>query len=125
MQYLLDTHVLLWWLVDPTKLSVMAKCIIEDKNNSIFVSSVSVWELVIKKDLRNLTIPSNLLATLKSEQIQILPFGAEEALAITDLPKIHSDPFDRALISQAKVHDLIFITKDRKILEYPIVAVEA
>lgn len=125
MRYLLDTHVLLWWLADPKQIETKARHIIADKSNQIFISSVSTWELAIKKDLGKLSIPMNLLAVIKSENIQILPLSAEESLSVIDLPKIHPDPFDRMLIAQAKFNDLIVITKDRQILEYPIICVSA
>ena len=125
MQYLLDTHVILWWLEDPKKISAKARNIIADKKNTIFVSSVSIWEMAIKKDLGRLNIPTNILSVLKSDNMQILPLNAEDSLGIMDLSKIHNDPFDRILVSQAKINDLIFITKDQKILEYPVVSIKA
>jgi PIN domain nuclease of toxin-antitoxin system len=125
MRYLLDTHVLLWWLVDPDKLTSKARDIIEDKANTIFISSVSIWEMTIKKDLGKLNIPNNILAVIRSEGIQFLSLSAEECLGLVDLPKLHNDPFDRMLIIQAKFNDLVMITKDPQILEYPVIAVKA
>jgi len=125
MQYLLDTHVVLWWLTDPSKLSINVRKIITDKTQQIFVSSVSIWEMAIKSEIGKLTIPQNILAVLRSENIQILPLTAEDGLGVTDLPKLHSDPFDRMLVVQAKLNDLVFITKDPQILQYPIISVKA
>ncbi|HSX20906.1 MAG TPA: type II toxin-antitoxin system VapC family toxin [Gammaproteobacteria bacterium] len=125
MRYLLDTHILLWWLTTPEKLSIKAKNIIADIDNQIFVSSVSMWEMAIKSEIGKLNIPQNLLATLRNERLQILQLAAEEALAVADLPKIHNDPFDRMLVVQAKFNDLVFVTRDPQILEYPIICVKA
>ena len=125
MQYLLDTHVILWWFTTPKKISNKAQRIIRDKSNNIFLSSASFWEMAIKKGLGRLTLPHNLIETVTTENFKILPIMPEEGLGVADLPLIHSDPFDRLLIIQAKLHDLVIITKDAKIAEYPVVIVEA
>ncbi|HEX4044731.1 MAG TPA: type II toxin-antitoxin system VapC family toxin [Gammaproteobacteria bacterium] len=125
MQYLLDTHVILWWFTDPKKISPKANKIIKDKSNTIFLSSASFWEMAIKKSLERLTLPHNLLETVTAESFKILPILPEESLGVADLPLLHSDPFDRILIIQAKLNDLILITHDKKIAEYPVVTIAA
>lgn len=125
MRYLLDTHIILWWLADDKKLSRKVYDIIADKNNKIYVSSVSIWEMVLKQEIARLSVPVNILSILKGEQIQIIPLNADECLGISELPKLHNDPFDRAIIMQAKFNDLVLITKDQKIIEYPIVTLKA
>lgn len=125
MQYLLDTHVLLWWLTIPNKISVKAKQIIKDSSNDIFVSSASFWEMAIKKSIGRLTLPHSLIEEVIGAGFKILPILAEECLSVADLPLIHSDPFDRLLIIQAKLQNLILITNDSKISKYPIVILEA
>lgn len=124
MRYLLDTHVILWWLDDPRKIAAKARGIISDKHNEIFVSSVSIWEMAIKSDLNKLSIPVNILTILKMEKFQTLELSPEESLSLLNLPKIHSDPFDRTLIAQAKFNDLILITKDQVITKYPIITLK-
>lgn len=123
MKYLLDTHVILWWLTTPEKIQKKAREIIRDKSNFIFVSSASFWEMAIKKSIGKLTLPHNLLEITTAEQFKFLPVMPEEALGVADLPLLHPDPFDRLLIMQAKLHDLVLITNDAKILNYPIVSV--
>ncbi len=125
MRYLLDTHVILWWLTEPKKIKTRTLKIISDKANHVFISSASFWEMAINKSIGRLTIPHNLIETLVTEGFQILPISPEESLGVADLPLIHSDPFDRILIIQAKFHDLVFITADPKIGEYPIVILNA
>ena len=125
MRYLLDTHVVLWWLVEPKKLSKKSRTIIEDKQNNICVSSVSFWELSIKSALGPVNIPHNLLALLRHENFEIMPLEAEEALSVGDLPDIHKDPFDRMLVAQAKYNDLVLITRDKIITDYPITFIKA
>lgn len=125
MQYLLDTHVLLWWFTTPEKISTKAQKIIRDKSNIIFVSSVSFWEMAIKKSLGRLTLPHNLIEAVAAESFKILPIMPEDGLGVADLPLLHADPFDRLLIIQAKLNDLIVITTDSKISEYPVIVMEA
>src|SRR3990167_212852 len=110
MNYLLDTHVLLWWITDPQKLSTKAQDIIRNKVNLIYVSSASFWEMAIKKSIGKLTLPHNLLATISVEFFKFLPVMPEEALGVADLPLLHADPFDPLLIMQAKLHDFVLIT---------------
>lgn len=124
MRYLLDTHILLWWFTTPDKISKKAQKIIRDKSNIICVSSVSFWEMAIKKSLGRLTLPHNLIEATTIESFKILPMTAEEGLGVADLPMLHSDPFDRLLVIQAKLNDLVIITRDSKILDYPIVTIE-
>lgn len=125
MQYLLDTHVILWWFTTPEKISTKAQNIIRDKSNNIFLSSVSFWEMAIKKSLGRLTLPHNLIEAVAGESFKILPIMPEDGLGVADLPLIHSDSFDRLLIIQAKLNDLIIITKDSRISEYPVITIEA
>lgn len=125
MKYLLDTHVLLWWLTDPEKIKPQAQEIIRSRSNHIFVSSASFWEMAIKKSIRKLTLPHNLLEAVTTQNFKLLPIMPEESLGVADLPYLHSDPFDRLLIMQAKLNNLVIITKDSKIAEYPVVTIEA
>lgn len=125
MQYLLDTHVILWWFTQPEKINVKARRIIEDKANQIYLSSASFWKMAIKKSLGRLTLPHNLIEAAAAENFKILPIMPEEGLGVADLPLLHSDPFDRLLIIQAKLNDLVIITKDLVIQEYPVIVLKA
>jgi PIN domain nuclease of toxin-antitoxin system len=125
MNYLLDTHVVLWWFTDPTQIASKAAKIIADKDNHVLISCVSLWEMSIKKSLGRLTLPRNLLEVIHIVGFKILAIGPEEALGICDLPHIHHDPFDRMLVMQAKLHDLILITRDANIMKYPVITVKA
>lgn len=125
MNYLLDTHVILWWLSNPKLLSKNASKIIAEKENSILVSVASLWEISIKKSLGRLTLPRNILEVIRDCGFQILPIGPQEALGIGDLPFIHQDPFDRMLVMQAKLHNLVLITRDKDVIEYPVATIKA
>jgi len=124
MKYLLDTHILLWWLSEPKKLSKKAQSIIQDRRVTIYVSSASFWEIAIKNSMGRINMPRNLLQILESENLTLLPINPEETLGVIDLPDIHKDPFDRLLIAQAKYYDLIFITRDKIIVEYPVITIK-
>ena len=125
MDYLLDTHVILWWFTNPKQISNEANQIISNKENTILVSCASLWEMSIKKSLGRLTIPRNILGVIQSEGFKILSIGPEESLGICDLPLIHQDPFDRMLVMQAKLLDLTLITRDKNVMEYPILTLKA
>ena len=118
--YLIDTHILLWWLADEKKISKSAKAIIANPNNHIFVSAISLWEIAIKKSLKKLKAPNNILEMLEEKGMTCLPLTAEHALAVEKLPFIHDDPFDRLLIAQCKLEEMIFITADKIITQYDL-----
>lgn len=121
MHYLLDTHIVLWWLTEPEKIHAKAQKTIRDRANDMFVSAATFWEMAIKKSIGRLTLPHNLLETVALEGFKILPIMPEECIGVADLPMLHADPFDRLLILQAKLYDLVIITRDSKIMEYPVV----
>lgn len=118
--YLIDTHILLWWLSDDKKLSKKISALIADPDNHILVSAVSAWEIAIKKSLDKLKAPDNLKEILKKNGFELLSITIDHALEIEQLPKIHNDPFDRLLIAQCKVENLIFVTIDKIIPKYKI-----
>ena len=125
MEYLLDTHIILWWLTDPTKIKSKGRKIIRDKNNKIYISAASFWEMGIKQSIGRITLPHNLIDSLLAEGFALLHITPEEGLGVSDLPFIHNDPFDRLLIIQAKMNDLIIITNDKQIKTYPVVTLDA
>lgn len=118
--YLLDTHILLWWLSGDKKLNRKIKELIENNEIQIFVSAVTCWEIALKKSLNKLKAPDNLIEILNSFDIKILPMTADHALYVEQLPFIHDDPFDRLLIAQCIVEDLTYITDDRAIHKYKV-----
>lgn len=118
--YLLDTHILLWCLEDSPLLKPQTRALIQDPNHIVFVSAVSIWEIIIKKMLGKLQIPDNLQEVIEKTGFKSLPMTQEDALTLESLPSIHADPFDRLLIAQAKRHRLTFITHDQHCIAYPI-----
>ncbi len=125
MRYLLDTHVVLWWLTEPEKIHTKARKIIQDQSNEILISTASFWEIAIKKSIGRLTMPHNLLETIALEGFKTLPIMPDECIGVADLPMYHSDPFDRLMIMQAKLYNLVIITRDNKMPEYPVITIKA
>jgi PIN domain nuclease of toxin-antitoxin system len=120
MTLLLDTHVLLWWLADAEGLSPEAREAVADSANVVYASAVSAWEIVVKRALGKLEIPDDWPAALAAEPFLHLPVSWEHALEVGRLPDLHRDPFDRLLIAQSRVEDLVLVTHDQAILEYDL-----
>lgn len=118
--YLLDTHVLIWWLSDPSTLSEPARKVIADPTHTIMLSAASAWEMGIKQRLGRLDFPPNLEEVLEKERIEMLAITIAHALGVGSLPMHHQDPFDRMLIAQAKHEQLILITRDKQIGQYDV-----
>jgi len=122
--YLLDTHVLLWWLFDDPKLSDPARDVIRAPENRILVSSASGWEIATKSRLGKLPhagdITDNLPSLLQKARFTILPITMVHALAAGALPGPHRDPFDRMLIAQGQIEQIPIVTSDRAFKKYPV-----
>lgn len=115
MNYLLDTHIFLWFLEGSDNLSIKARTTIENTENIKFISIASIWELAIKLSLGKLKLDIT-LEELKEEIVknnfEILPLDFEHIIGLSKLEEIHKDPFDRIIISQAIFEDLTIISRD-------------
>lgn len=124
MRLLLDTHTFIWLDNAPTRLSQQVRNAIEEFDNILLLSMVSVWEIQIKVQLGRLDIPNGVANLIQRQResngIELLPITIPHVLALSELPFHHGDPFDRLLISQARVEDLIMVTKDDNISKYPV-----
>jgi len=110
---LLDTHALLWWLADDTKLSATARDVIGNPANQVFVSAVSGWEISIKQSLGKLDVDKGTLLTeVEHNGFMLLPVSFQHGLVAGNLPSHHRDPFDRMLIAQAQCDGLHLISVD-------------
>ncbi len=123
MRILLDTHALLWWDDDPTKLSDTARAAIEEETNTVFISVVNAWEIQIKVQLGKLGLTKPLSDIIQTQQatngFELLPVGLSHVFALDRLPFHHKDPFDRLLIAQAIHEDLTLISNDARFSRYP------
>ena len=120
MNLLLDTHVLLWWLDDNPALGETARRAIADPSNLVFMSAVSIWEIVIKKALGKLDVPDELADVLEEQPFHHLDMTAEHAFKVDELPHHHRDPFDRLLVAQSFVDGLTLVTHDSDISKYDV-----
>ncbi|PJE46510.1 MAG: PIN domain nuclease [Sediminibacterium sp.] len=121
--YLLDTHYLLWTLVDTKKLSKKIKDIIVDPDNTIIVSSISFWEISLKYSLRKLTItgftPEELPQACAEMGFLIEPLSPIDSSSYHQLyPAYHKDPFDKMLIWQAMSNQYTLISNDETVAKY-------
>lgn len=124
MNLLLDSHVFLWLMNEPERLphKVLAMC--EGPENSLHLSVASVWELQIKQTLGKLTMQQPLKAILDEQQqinsMEVLPVKLNHLWRLSDLPRVHNDPFDRLLIAQAIVEDMSLVSADQMFSSYPV-----
>ncbi len=118
MIYLLDTHILIWWLYDDPRLQDRHKHIIMDGKNEVFVSSASLWEIEIKSARGNLVIDPEYTEALAEEGFTVLPIEMRHIIALRELPDYHQDPFDRILMAQALADGLTLLSVDRHIKRY-------
>jgi len=120
--YILDTHALLWYLTDSDRMSAKLKDFISDCE-TVAVSIASLWEIAIKQSLGKLKVDfsiSQIEQVCYQKDILILPVKPEELDIISNLPKIHGDPFDRLIICQAMKESAVLITTDSVIPQYPV-----
>ncbi len=118
MSIIIDTHIFLWLLADKKKIKPKYMRYIEDMENNIYLSSVSIAEIMIKKSIGQLDFDADLLTLLDEMGINVLDFDAKSALMLGVLPFYHKDPFDRMIISQAITHNYKVITADSKFKLY-------
>lgn len=126
MNFLLDTSVFLWVLLDSPELSASARQAIRDRDNEIFLSVVSVWEILVKHRLGKLPLPAGVAPALFLQRerirhgIEVLALDEEAVGTLTRLPDHHRDPFDRMLICQAISASMTLLTPDAQIQLYPV-----
>jgi PIN domain nuclease of toxin-antitoxin system len=122
VRLLRDTYVLLWTVAESRRLSAAAHALIEEPDNELTFSSVSLWEVAIKaglgRDDFRIDVRS-LRRALFDNSYAELPITGAHAAALSALPAIHCDPFDRMLVAQAIVEGLVLVSADPAIAKYP------
>lgn len=113
---LLDTHALLWWLLDSPELSAIVKTAISDGDRRVVVSTASSWELAIKHKQGKLPFAADIVEHLprylRKERFEVLPIRLDHTLAAGALAGPHRDPFDRMLIAQAQIEKFQLVSCD-------------
>ena len=125
MNILLDTHVLIWALENNPTLSDSARESITRARNMVFVSSISIWEIGIKRSLGKLEAPDNLQEEIKLHRFTPLHINYNHAELAGKLPPLHKDPFDRMLVAQAIIEKLTLVTRDDLIGRYDVTTLTA
>ena len=120
MKILLDTHVLIWLALD--MLPPKAEKLIIDESNSIYFSTASIWEIVIKRNSDRIDFnvdPSIIYNSLLENDYNEIVINSKHSIAIGTLPMHHKDPFDRILLAQSIVENMSLLTADKKMAQYP------
>jgi len=123
MNYLLDTHTLIWFLEGAASLSRTALETIEKEENTCYVSIASIWEIAIKISINKLEMNisfEDLNKLIWQNSFELIPISFQHTKKLLDLPYHHKDPFDRMIISQAIIEKLTIISKDNNFILYDI-----
>ncbi|MCP4749812.1 MAG: type II toxin-antitoxin system VapC family toxin [Proteobacteria bacterium] len=124
MKILLDTCTFLWIITDDSRLSQKARSLFRNQDSEVFLSAVSAWEITLKNGLGRLDLPKSpeqyIPEQRERHQISSLDLKEEATFYLSKLPDLHKDPFDRILICQAIVADLVILTPDQLITQYPL-----
>jgi len=122
MNYLIDTHILLWAFLEPDKLSKNVKSILLEENNNIFYSPVSLWEMSIKYSKKKLFLngitPDDFFNELNNSYLKCKSIDSINLITNYKLPIYHNDPFDRFLVWEAINSDFILISADNDLKIY-------
>jgi PIN domain nuclease of toxin-antitoxin system len=120
MRVLADTHILLWWFLDPKHLSDRHSEVLGNPADLVAFSSISIAEIALKRSIGKLELEFEIVPALRDQGFLELEFAAEHADRLRDLPWVHRDPFDRMLVAQAQVEDVALMTVDRNIPKYDV-----
>jgi PIN domain nuclease of toxin-antitoxin system len=118
LRILLDTHLLLWWLMDDPALSAEARALVSERENVVFISAVTMWEIWLKQSLGKLRLPADFEAKMTDEAFENLPLTYQHTRQLASLPWHHRDPFDRMLVAQARYENLVLLTADQAVSTY-------
>jgi PIN domain nuclease of toxin-antitoxin system len=124
MKYLLDTVAWLWSVYSEERLGDKARAILENRQEEIYLSAATSWELSIKMRLGKLNFPGPpalvVPAFMAKQGLRSIAITHLHGVKVYDLPLHHSDPFDRMIIAQAIVEQMTVLTSDRDFEKYPI-----
>jgi PIN domain nuclease of toxin-antitoxin system len=121
VNYLLDTHVLIWTLVDPDKVPESMQRTVQDAASRVWFSAASIWEIAIKHSLgkRDFAVePETIWKAARATRFEELAVTAEQAIGVDALPWVHKDPFDRLLVAQARTSGMKLLSLDPEVNAY-------
>jgi|SRR5450432_389161 PIN domain nuclease of toxin-antitoxin system len=122
--YLIDTSVFLWNFGETQRLGPRVRELLRRSVDPVFVSAATSWEIAIKTASGKLQLPESprdfFRTRLALAGFRPLPITQEHALTAGELPRLHSDPFDRMLVAQAQTENMVLITSDRQLLKYSV-----
>jgi PIN domain nuclease of toxin-antitoxin system len=116
---LVDTHIALWALGDPARLTDAERAVLIDPSVDRRLSPMSIWEAAIKREAGRLHAPRNLSAVLAAE-FRMLDITSSLLEAAAALPRHHADPFDRVLVAHALADQLHVLTRDPAFAAYGV-----
>ncbi|MBE7209881.1 MAG: type II toxin-antitoxin system VapC family toxin [Gluconacetobacter diazotrophicus] len=121
MRILLDTHALLWWLMDDDRLGPKARALIADPANDVLISVVSFWEVALKIRIGKLAVDlDDVMAAVPADGLRLLDLRTVHLRRLMTLPVHHRDPFDHLLIAQAREERATFMSEDDQVARYPV-----
>ncbi|MDX8412768.1 MAG: type II toxin-antitoxin system VapC family toxin [Mariprofundales bacterium] len=118
MNIIIDTHIFLWAISEPDKIGMRQHAALETATNIIYVSSISIVELMIKSSLGKLQVNFDPIEIAKQSGFEMLDFSAQDAMQLKGMPFHHKDPFDRMLIAQSPARGFSIMTEDRMLSRY-------
>jgi PIN domain nuclease of toxin-antitoxin system len=118
VRIILDTHIFLWAVSEPEKINGNRRLELESLANIIYVSSISVAEIMIKASIGKLAVEFNPVEIAVESGFELLDFTANDAVLLKDLPLHHKDPFDRMLITQSISNKYPLMSDDMKLSQY-------
>lgn len=118
VKIILDTHIFLWALGDPERIREKSRAEIETLSNIVYISSISIAEIMIKSSIGKLRVDYNPVEKALECGFELLDYKANDALLLKELPFHHRDPFDRMLISQSLANSYPIVTHDTKFSDY-------
>ena len=124
MKLLLDTAPFLWFIAGDERLPGATRALIRDPDHDVWLSVVSFWEVVIKQETGRLPLPepARTYLPVMRERHGVASLALDESAVahLSKLPAFHRDPFDRMLVCQAIEHDLVLVTSDEQVRQYPV-----
>ena len=124
MRLLLDTHTFLWFVLNDSRLSEVARDLMGTTDNELLISPASYWEIAIKVSIGKYQVPGSFQDWMDSQiltnDFRVLPIYTSHAAKVAILPFRHRDPFDRLLIAQSLTENIPIISADNKFDQYSV-----